>query len=162
MLLALTACTEQPYNTPENLGKDVFMPDGLAMTVPAVYHESVGNTGRTFRIRGGAQASYNTIHVQNSDVGVTVPVDEAFSMVLARLRAQDKFDLLDVQLSFIGPYLALSYAADFSWLDVPRRQWGVLVERPHGIVAILMTAPIDRFLQAASDFQSVFDSLQQL
>lgn len=163
VLAASLACSPagKPWQPPTEVGKDVYLDDGLGFTLPVAFHE-VGGLGRNFRERGASEASFSSIHVQQVQAGTPLPLDEAFSMVLGRLRSQQKLDLLDEQLRFVGDELALSYVADITVLDVPRRQWGVLIGRPEGLVALFLTVPLDHFDDAALDFQGVLDSLHAL
>lgn len=162
-LAAMPACSPvgKPWQPPAQVGKDVYLDDGLSFTLPVAFHE-VGGPGRNFRERGASEASFSSIHVQQVRAGAPLPLDEAFSMVLGRLRAQQKLDLLDEQLRFVGDELALSYVADITVLDVARRQWGVLVGRPGGLMALFLTVPLEHFDDAALDFQGVLDSLHAL
>jgi hypothetical protein len=149
-----------PWQPPAEAGKDVFFDDGIGLTLPVAFHEVAGGPGRTFRERGASEDSYATVHVQQLHVGTPLALDEAFAMVLGRLREQQKVDLQDEQLRFVGRELALSYVADVTLLDVPRRQWGVLVGRPQGLFGLFLTAPAAQFADSALDFQGVLDSLR--
>lgn len=144
---------------PEAVGADVLLADGVGFVMPNAYHETPSRHGRSYRIRGAAKPSYDTIVVQRREQGGPMLLDEALETVLHQLEPLEHFDLLDVQLLFVGPHLAMSYACDFDHLEVPRRQWGVLVATEHGIVAIFMTSPKETFNEASDDYMSLFHSL---
>jgi len=143
----------------EAVGKEIVLPDGIAFGVPNAYRETPVKSGRSFRLRGASKPSYESIVVQRRQMGAPTLLDEALSHALMRLEALENFDLLDVQLHFVGPHLALTYAADFDLLEVPRRQWGVLIGTEAGIVAIFMTSPKETFHEASDDYMSLLHSL---
>ena len=144
---------------PEAVGKEILLDNGIGFAVPNAYHETPVKSGRTFRVRGASKPSYETIVVQRREMGSPALLDDALGQALMRLEAQDNFDLLDVQLRFVGPHLALTYAADFDLLEVPRRQWGVLIGTEAGILAIFMTSPKETFHEASEDYMSLLPSL---
>jgi len=144
---------------PQGVGKEILLDDGIGFAVPNAYHETPTPSGRTFRVRGASKPSYETIVVQRREMGSPALLDDALSQALVRLEALDNFDLLDVQLHFVGPHLALTYAADFDLLEVPRRQWGVLIGTEAGILAIFMTSPKETFHEASEDYMSLLHSL---
>lgn len=164
LVLASPACHWRlgSAQSPGPVGREVLLPDGLAFTMPNAYHESTSRLGRTYRVRGAAVPSYDTIVVQSREAGYPVALDEAAALTLARLEELDNFDLLDEQLMVVGSHLALVYAADFDLLDVRRRQWGVLIATPTGLTAILMTSPHDAFLAASDDYATVLHSLHMV
>jgi hypothetical protein len=165
-LLSVMACNlwhlgpEAELQEPE--GKDVILGDGVALTIPVAYHEVAARTGRAFRLRGAQGPSYSTIVVQSRTSDHPILLDDALGLTLARLEALENFDLLDVQLFFVGRHLAVSYAADFDLLDVRRRQWGVLIFTARGLDAIIMTNPQDAFNTASSDYFSLISSLHNV
>jgi hypothetical protein len=144
---------------PQAVGKEVLLDSGIGFEVPNAYHETPAGNGRTFRMRGASKPSYETIVVQRREMGSPTLLDDALGQALMRLEAQDNFDLLDVQLRFVGPHLALTYAADFDLLEVPRRQWGVLIGTDAGLLAIFMTSPKETFHEASEDYMSLLHSL---
>lgn len=159
-LSALNCAPSSPVaRSLEAPGKSVLLEDGVSFWVPADYHEMPNTQGRSFRMRGSAKASYDTIVVQRREPGAPMLLDQALSDILSRLEALEQFDLLDVQLHYVGPYLSITYAADFGLLDVARRQWGVLIGTDTGILAIFMTSPKDTFFEASDDYLSLLHSL---
>lgn len=140
-------------------GRIVQLAGGLSFLLPPAYHEVTAASGRTFRMRGGAKQSYGTVHVQRRASGVTLGLDETFSLLVAELSRQDGFDLSALELHYAGGALCLVYAAKFTLLDVARRQWGVLVDGEEGITAVMMTAPAEGFGEVSLDFAGVLASL---
>ena len=158
-----SACS-RPNATPKaepDASRTIYLGDGFSFRLPAAYHEVTTGQGRTFRLRGGAKPSYSTVHVQRRLAGQPVGLDETFSLLLADLTRQDNFDLSSMELQVVGRSLALVYAARFSLLDVPRHQWGALLDGPQGITAVFLTAPQDGFADASLDFLAVLASLEQ-
>ena len=144
------------------LGKEVVVEGDLAFALPPGYHEVVSQGGRTYRQRGAGPASFSTVHVQAMLPGRPVPLDEAFSLLISRLAEEEGLDILDVQLHFVGDELMLTYSAQLRFLDISRQQWGALVGRKDGLVALYFTAPTDAFEEAALDFDQVLASLHTL
>lgn len=140
-------------------GRVLQVEGGTSFVLPAAYHEVTAASGRTFRLRGGARPSYSTVHVQRRASGEKLGLDETFSLLLAELSRQDSFDLAAIELHYAGEALCLVYAAKFTLLDVPRRQWGVLVDGDDGITAVMMTAPTDNFAEVSLDFAALVASL---
>ena len=115
----------------------------------------------------GQQAAHNFFFLhgavasqrQRRASGETLGLDETFSLLLAELSRQENFDLAAIELHYVGEALSLVYAAKFTLLDVPRRQWGVLVDGDDGITAVMMTAPADNFAEVSLDFAALVASL---
>lgn len=143
----------------EALGEDVLLSDGLAFVLPAGFRAVPSTQGQVFLGRASAKAAYDTITVQRREEGHPALLDGALETLLGQLEPLEQFDLLDVQLSHVGPYLALSYAVEFEHLEAPRRQWGALIGTDTGILAIVMTSPKESFHEATDDYLSLLGSL---